>query len=153
MWESFSSFILRQRVLIIFVLAALTAFFGYHSRSVKMSYEMAQMLPESDSTLQVFNQFKAQFGQDGSIMVIGVKDDQLYELKNFQEWYKLSKRLKEVEGIDKVVSMANVYGLEKDKVNKRLVPYPVIANEPQTQMFMSCPFTKGLSTARIKRRL
>ena len=84
MWETFSSFILRQRVLIIFVLAALTAFFGYHSRSVKMSYEMAQMLPESDSTLQVFNKFKAQFGQDGSIMVIGVKDDQLYNLQNFQ---------------------------------------------------------------------
>ena len=59
---------------------------------------MAQMLPETDSTLQVFNQFKAQFGQDGSIMVIGVKDDQLYELKNFKEWYQLSKRLKEVEG-------------------------------------------------------
>ena len=74
------------------------------------------------------------FGQDGSIMVIGVKDDQLYELKNFKEWYQLSKRLKEVEGIDKVVSMANVYGLEKDKVNKRLVPYPVIAREPQSQI-------------------
>jgi len=133
MWEPFSSFILRQRVLIIFVLVALTAFFGYHSRSVRMSYEMAQMLPESDSTLQVFNEFKAQFGQDGSIMVIGVKDDQLYELRNFQEWYKLSKRLKEVEGIDKVVSMANVFGLEKDKANKRLVPYPVMANIPQTQ--------------------
>ena len=59
MWGSFSSFILRQRLVIIIIVALMTIFFGYHSRKVKMSYEMAQVLPQSDSTLQVFEQFKA----------------------------------------------------------------------------------------------
>lgn len=94
---------------------------------------MAQVLPKTDSTLQVFEKFKEQFGQDGSIMVIAVKDEQLYQLKNFNAWYGLSKRLKTVEGIDNVVSMATVFGLEKDKKNKKLLPTTIIQNAPESQ--------------------
>lgn len=94
---------------------------------------MAQVLPQTDSTLIAFNAFKDKFGQDGSIMVIGVKDEKLYELKHFNEWLALSNRLKKVEGIDNVVSLATVYGLKKDKVNKKLEPYPVIDKAPTTQ--------------------
>jgi predicted RND superfamily exporter protein len=133
MWGTFSSFILRQRYFIISIIAVLTVFFGYHARDVKMSYEMAQVLPESDSSMQVFLKFQKQFGQDGSIMVIAVKDSTLYQLDNFNDWLALSNSLKEVEGIDNVVSMATVFGLEKDSKEKKLSPYPVIAQAPVSQ--------------------
>lgn len=133
MWEKFSSFILRQRYIIVAVIISLTVFFGYHAKDIKLSYEMAQVLPQSDSTLQAFEKFKSRFGQDGSIMVIGVKDSNLYELENFNEWLSLSDRLKEVEGIDNVVSMATVYGLEKDTKERSLTPYPIIKEKPSSQ--------------------
>lgn len=94
---------------------------------------MAQVLPQTDSTLQAFEAFKKQFGQDGSIMVIGVKDQSFYQLENFNAWSALSKRLKEVEGIDNVMSITNLLGLEKDVENKRLVPYPIISENPNSQ--------------------
>lgn len=151
MWESFSSFILRQRFLIISIVVAITLFLGYHAQYVKMSYEMAQVLPQSDSSMVQFDAFKEKFGQDGSIMVVGVKDAELYKLSNFKKWYQLSNRLQEVEGIDKVVSMATVYGLEKDSKNKKLIPYPVFAKEPSSQVELdsllkevySLPFYEG----------
>ena len=152
MWEPFSSFILRQRVLIVTVVVAITVFFGYHAQFVKMSYELAQVLPKSDSTMIVFNKFKEQFGQDGSIMVIGVKDKELYKLSNFNEWIALSQRLKKVEGIDNVLSIATVYGLEKDQKNKKLIPYSIINSPPDSQKELDSllqeiyqlPFYKGL---------
>ena len=133
MWGTFSSFILRQRFAIIVVITLLTIFFGYNTQKVRMSYEMAQVLPKSDSTLQVFEKFKEQFGQDGSIMVIAVKDDKLYEIENFKAWYLLSKRLKGVEGIDKVASIGTILSLEKDAINKQLVPTPIFQEEPKSQ--------------------
>ncbi len=133
MWESFSSFILRRRIPIIFFLVVVTAFLGYHSRSLKLSYEMAQVLPETDSTILTFNRFTEQFGQDGSIMVIGVKDSTLLELDNFNAWIALSKRLKEVEGVDKVLSLSNIFYLEKDTEEKTLVPSLVFKDTPKTQ--------------------
>ena len=113
---------------------------------------MAQVLPQTDSTLITFNAFKDKFGQDGSIMVIGVKDEKLYELDYFNEWLALSDRLKTVEGIDNVVSLATVYGLKKDKVNKKLTPYPIIEKAPATQQELDSllseiydlPFYEGL---------
>ena len=102
MWGVFSSFVLRQRYFIISILVLATVFFGYHARNVKMSYEMAQVLPSTDSTLQVFEKFKNKFGQEGSLMVIGVQDSNLYELDHFNLWLQLSEDLKKVEGIDEV---------------------------------------------------
>lgn len=159
MWEPFSSFILRQRFLIISIVVAFTLFFGYHVRTVKMSYEMAQVLPQSDSSMIQFEAFKEKFGQDGSIMVIGVKNDNLYQLSNFTKWFNLSNRLQKVEGIDKVVSMATIYGLEKDSKNKKLVPYPVIPNAPSSQMELdsllkevyNLPFYEGFVFSKDKK--
>lgn len=133
MWDNFSSFILRRRYFILSVIVVLTVFLGFNARTVKMSYEMAQVLPQTDSTLQTFERFKEKFGQDGSIMVIGIKDPKLYELKYFNAWMSLSDRLLEVDGIDNVVSMANVYSLKKDTKAKRFETYQVIDEQPSTQ--------------------
>lgn len=120
---------------------------------------MAQVLPQSDSTMIAFNEFKEQFGQDGSIMVIGVKDSSLYELKNFNQWLALSDQLNKVEGIDNVLSIATVYGLKRDKVQKKLIPYQVIDSAPHTQLELDSllakvhelPFYNGLLFSEDKR--
>jgi len=133
MWEKFSSFILRQRYFILAMLILVTTFFGYHAQKVKMSYEMAQVLPKSDSTLKVFDDFKEMFGQEGSIMVIGVKDSNLYQLDNFNAWLALSKTLKEIEGVDKVMSIHSIFKLSKNTEEKRFEPQMLFEKSPTTQ--------------------
>lgn len=133
MWGVFSSFVLRQRYLIISILILATAFFAYHARNVKMSYEMAQVLPSSDSTLQVFEKFKDKFGQEGSLMVIGIQDSNLYELENFNRWLDLSTNLKTVEGIDEVVSVATLFRLEKNTSERKFEPQKLFNEKLQSQ--------------------
>lgn len=133
MWGVFSSFVLRQRYFIISILVLATVFFGYHARNVKMSYEMAQVLPSTDSTLQVFEKFKNKFGQEGSLMVIGVQDSNLYELDHFNLWLQLSEDLKKVEGIDEVVSVATLFTLEKNTEERKFVPQKLFDQHPKSQ--------------------
>jgi len=133
MWGVFSSFILRQRYVIIFIVAILTVFLGYHARKVKMSYELAQVLPETDSTMIAFQNFQDLFGQDGSVMVIGVKDSSLFQLQNFNAWLDLSEELKAVPGIDEVVSIGSIFSLEKNSLKKTLIPKEVISKKPESQ--------------------
>lgn len=151
MWDRFSSFILRQRYFIIVIVVLFTAVFGYWSRTVKMSYELAQVLPSTDSTLIEFENFKRQFGQDGSIMVIGVKDPQLYTVDKFNQWIDLSSRLQKVEGIDNVVSMANIFELQKDSEAKQFKTSRIVKGNVKTQAELdsildkiySLPFYEG----------
>lgn len=129
----------------------MTAFLAFWSRTVKMSYELAQVLPATDSTLIAFNNFQEQFGQDGSIMVIGVQDPKLYELDQFIQWISLSDRLNQVEGIDNVVSLANIFQLEKNTEERQFETKKIIENIPKSQSELdsllekiySLPFYKG----------
>ena len=50
MWKYLVRHILRNRLINIIVIALITVFMGWQATRVKMSYEMARMLPESDST-------------------------------------------------------------------------------------------------------
>lgn len=117
-----------------------------------MSYEMAQMLPKNDSTYLEFQAFKEKFGSDGSIMVIGVDDSSLFELENFQQWYTLTKDLKEIDGIDNVLSMTTIFNLRKNQQQRKFVPELIFKQEPKSQeeldslvnLVYSLPFYEGL---------
>jgi len=146
MWIKFSRIILRNRLLILIILGASTIFMGYQSQFAKMSYQLAQMLPETDSTFVEYEEFKATFGNDGSIIVVGIDDKKLYDLPNFNAWYDLAHNLKKIEtpfvkdgkklmvkGVSEALSIANAYTLHKNKAEKRFDFEQIIKQKPQTQ--------------------
>ncbi len=151
MWEKFASQILRKRHLIIVVMTVITLVMGYFASKTHMSYELAQMLPETDSTYIEFEQFKEQFGQEGSIMVLGVDDPRIYELENFNYWYELTFSLKEVVGIHDVLSLPAMINLKKNSEEKKFEPFRIFQQEPKSQKELdsllkvvhSLPFYEG----------
>ena len=164
MWVNFSRLILRNRTLILIILGLATIFMAYNAQFAKMSYQMAQMLPSSDTTFIEYENFKETFGNDGSIVVVGIDDERLYELKNFQAWYDLTYNIKNVEvdfkrndsdlvvhGVEEALSIANVYKLKRNKAEKRFDFEQVITQRPETQKELDSlkqeieglPFYKG----------
>ncbi|MBL4594531.1 MAG: MMPL family transporter [Flavobacteriales bacterium] len=111
-----------------------------------MSYQLAQMLPKSDSTYIEYQNFKSTFGKDGSIVVVGINNDKLFELENFNAWYDLTHNIKNIKvdfvinGKDTVVnsvtealSVANSYTLIKNKAEKRFDFEQIVKQKPTTQ--------------------
>ncbi|RYF73068.1 MAG: patched family protein, partial [Cytophagaceae bacterium] len=108
-WHSISSFILKNRILLVLAVLLSTGFMGYQARKVKLSYELAKILPVTDPDYQYYEAFKSRFGQDGNVMVLAIETDSMYQLGFFNDWYALSQKIKRIEGIKDVVSNANLY--------------------------------------------
>ncbi|OFY49171.1 MAG: transporter [Bacteroidetes bacterium GWF2_41_31] len=133
MWQFLVRLILRNRLTIIIVIGLLTAFMAWKGSEIKMSYEMARMLPESDPITQEYEHFKTQFGQDGSIIFIAIKDPRLYTLEHFNQWYDISYKVLDVPGVQEVVSTARVYNLVRNDSLKKFEFRNIVSSRPTTQ--------------------
>ena len=65
MWKFFSGSLLRNKAIYTSVVLIITAFMGYQTSQVELSYDFAQILPDTDSTFIEYQNFKKHFGEDG----------------------------------------------------------------------------------------
>lgn len=152
MWNLLVRFILRNRLGNLIAIILLTAFMGYQAVHVHLSYEMAQMLPASDTTSRAYDKFKATFGQDGTVLFIGIKDEKLFTLNEFNDWLQLTESLRKVDGVQEVLSIGKLYTLEKNDSTRKFDFKPLISAAPDTQaeldsirkLIYDLPFYDGL---------
>src|ERR1041384_3152597 len=104
----------------------------YTATFVKLSYETAKILPASDSTYQEYLEFKKKFGEDGSVMVIGYQSLDLFKLNTFNDWYDLSNSIKQIDGIQEVISTARSFHIVRNDSMQRLDFRPLVATKPTT---------------------
>lgn len=133
MWASIARFILRNRLAIIIVLGVLTSYMGYYALKAEITFETPKLLPENDSTTLEYVEFKRLFGQDGSVMVIGIPDDDLYTLQRFGDWYDLGDDIKKVIGVKAVVSVARLKNIVLNDSLGRFENSPLVTQKPTTQ--------------------
>ncbi len=106
-------------------LALVTAFMGYHARNTEMSFDFAKTVPADDLDMIEFQSFKELFGEDGNLVALGVLDSSIYEINNFKALNDLSMSLKELEGVNSVLSLPLVKRLEKNTEQKRFDIAPI----------------------------
>ena len=155
-WYNLSKIILKNRKTWLFVLLLTTLFMGFMASKITMSYELARILPKSDENFKIYEDFKKRFGEDGNVMVIAIESDKIYQLETFNQWYDLSKKIKHIDGIKNVLSNANLFGIEKDSIDKKFNFPPLVAKRPTTQAEVDSlkakidrlPFYKGVIYSR-----
>ncbi len=133
MWNKLATFIIRFRVLLVAVVIASTAFMAFEASKIELSYNFARILPSTDPVEKEYQEFRDLFGEDGSVMVIGWQDPELFQLNKFRDWYLLSEKIKATPGIKNVLSLAN---LQKVVLNDSLSQFdfrPVISKLPESQ--------------------
>lgn len=133
MWTKIARRILRNRITLLLVLGGITAFMAYQASYVQIAYEFAKLLPDNDPVSIDYQNFKKQFGQDGNVLVIGIQDEDLFNLEKYNDWYDLNKSIKAIDGIQEVVSVANLYNLVKNDSLNKFEFKPVVPEKPKTQ--------------------
>jgi uncharacterized protein len=126
-WHSLSLTILKNRPFFLAGVALMTIFMIIMAFKVQVSSELPKILPQTDSRFQLYESFKKRFGEDGSVMVVGVETDKMFQLPFFQQWQDLSKEIKAVTGIKDVVYAGNVQQVIKNDSAKRFDTKPLIA--------------------------
>lgn len=133
MWNKIATYIIRYRLLWVGLILVSSAFMAYQASKIELSYQFARILPSTDPIEKEYQEFRKLFGEDGSVMVIGWQDQNLFAADKFQDWYKLSQKIKQTTGIKNVLSLANLSKVVRNDSAKRFDLVPIIKQEPTSQ--------------------
>lgn len=133
MWQFIVRLILRNRLAILIIIGLLTILMGYLGSNIKMSYEMARMLPASDPISVEYDDFKKQFGLDGSVIFVAIQDPELFTVDHFNSWYELSMEVLDINGVQEVVSVAHLYNLIRNDSLKKFQFLPIVSKKATSQ--------------------
>ena len=126
LWESIARIILNNRILIIISLILATYFFSTHWHKIKFTYTEANLLPETHEENLKYNSFTSKFGEEGNLIVIGIKDSLLFTLENLNAWNKLSNSFKNLPQVETVIAFGDLQKLIKDKNTRQFYIEPFI---------------------------
>lgn len=132
-WQATSQFILKNRTVLLGLVVLLTGFMGFQASKVRLSYELAKILPASDTNFQLYEAFKARYGEDGNVLVMGVATDQMFQREVFSDWYELNQAIKKIEGVKEVVSNASLREIVRNDSLKRFDFVPIVVQKPRLQ--------------------
>lgn len=133
MWQKIAGFILRKRTGILIFLGLFTALCGYYATKVSISYDFAKVIPKDDSDYIDYMQFKGRFGEDGSVLMMGVRSDQLFQKDFFNAYFDLCQKLEATEGVEKVVSITKIYTIGRNEEKHKLEIVPVFSHRIRSQ--------------------
>ena len=109
MWHKLAASVLKFRLPLLILVAAITAFMAYKAKDVELTYSFAKVIPTDNPKYLDYLRFKEKFGEDGNVLVLGVLPKNLFDYKFFKSWYELADSLKHLEGIEDVLSICKSY--------------------------------------------
>ncbi|MCC8359814.1 efflux RND transporter permease subunit [Salinimicrobium sediminilitoris] len=156
-WNTVARTILRNRILILILIAAATIFLGLQWKNMKFSFTEANLLPDDDPINLQYQEFLDKFGEEGNVIVLAVKDSALFSPENFMAWNSLAEKLDSFPEVEFSVGIGNLQKLQKfeDPGRFEMVPF-VTEPQPNTkqvreyreELFQDLPFYEGLVYSR-----
>lgn len=132
-WPRTARIILRNRILILMIIAAITVFFGFQWQNMRFSNTQANLLPDDHPINLEYEEFLKQFGEEGNAIVLAIRDSNLFTPENFNRWNVLSKQLAAFPEVEFVISTDNLQELVKDNESQEFVLTPFLKEEPKDQ--------------------
>jgi len=152
MWQRLGAWVIKNRVVLLIILVISTSIMGYFASQVKLSYEFSKAIPTDNAKYVAYQAFKQKFGDDGNLLVIGIKTDKLFELNTFKAYQTLQTNLKKISNVEDVLSIPTAINLQKDELTEQLSTYKIFADSIGSQAdldvakanFLSLPFYTSL---------
>lgn len=125
-WEIVARLILRNRIIIIIAITLVTYFFSFQWDKMRFTYTEANLLPDDHEVNLEYNAFLEKFGEEGNLIVLGVKDSTLFSVEKLNAWNKLSTSFKNEKEVETVVSISDLQKLVKNTTKKQFDLEPFI---------------------------
>ncbi|MHB1922353.1 MAG: efflux RND transporter permease subunit [Chitinophagaceae bacterium] len=152
MWQRLAAIVLKFRLYFLVTLAGFTIVMAYYAKKVQLSYDFVKAIPTDNPKYQQYLSFKKQFGEDGNLLVIGVKTPQFFQLNFFRAYARMEEQIRKIPAVQQVLSIPSAINLVKEEATHQLKSAPVFAQIPGSQhqldslrdIFLSLPFYRGL---------
>ena len=148
-WETVARLILRNRIGILISITIATIFFGLQWDKMRFTYTEANLLPDDHEINLEYNAFLKTFGEEGNLIVLGVKDSSLFTVEKLNAWNKISSDFKAYSEVETVVAIKDLQKLVKNKQKKQFDLKPFIKDSIssitqlealQKELFQQYPF-------------
>ena len=153
-WEFIARIVLKNRLAILCVILIITVFLGLQWKNIQFSFTEANLLPDDNNVNKEYNAFLDKFGEEGNLIVVGVKDDAFFTPKSFAAWNKLMTEIKAQKEVDLVVSINDLKQLKKNDSLQTFELVPFVDVQKTTDkgylqsikkdLFQNMPFYEGL---------
>lgn len=150
MWKLLAQFILRFRAPILFVLLILTVIMGLFASKAKMKYDMGSAIPIDNPKYIEHLNFKKMFGEDGTMMVVGFDQQNVFEPTFFNEFKAWQQEIKKIDGVDNMLCIPTAINVRKQETDStsKLVAEPIFTDtknlDSSIKEFLNLPLYKYL---------
>ena len=125
-WDIIARLILRNKIAILVSIIIITIFFSLQWKNMRFTYTEANLLPDDHEVNITYKNFLKIFGEEGNLIVLGVKDSTLFTVEKLNAWNNLSDSFKKYTEVETVVSIKDLQKLVKDTINEKFVLEPFI---------------------------
>ncbi|WP_370477181.1 efflux RND transporter permease subunit [Tamlana flava] len=148
-WSVTARLILRNKIVILVGIIVATFMLAQKWENMRFTYTEANLLPDDHEVNMVYNNFLKTFGEEGNLVILGVKDSTLFTVEKLNAWNKLSHSFKENEAVETVISLRDLQKLVKDTKNEKFELEPFIIDSIisisqietlQNELFEQYPF-------------
>ncbi|TDE06520.1 efflux RND transporter permease subunit [Flavobacterium hiemivividum] len=153
-WEFIARIVLKNRIIILGVIAFITLFLALQWKNIQFSFTEANLLPDDHIVNTEYNAFLDMFGEEGNLIVVGVKDDTFFTPKAFAAWTKLMNEFKAQKEVDLIISINDLKKLQKNENLQTFELLPFVDSKKTTNqdylntvkkdLFENMPFYEGL---------
>jgi uncharacterized protein len=153
MWKRIAIWTLKNRLVILIVLALSTAIMGYFASKVQINYEYTTAIPQSSPKLQTYKAFKKMFGEDGNLVVLGFDNAPIANPAFFTDFKTFCADLKQINGVVNTLSVPTALNIKKvvNGEEEKLEAYNVFENtnnadslKRSLNAFFNLPFYKNV---------
>ena len=132
-WTRVSRIILKNRYLILILIAIATAFLVSQMKHMRFSYTEANLLPEDHEVNIQYNKFLEIFGEEGNLILLAIKDSTVFTPEKFNAWNSLAKSFDSLSEVEFTLSIADVKTLKADRKNRKFILEAIYEGELKTQ--------------------
>ena len=152
-WDGIARIILRNRLFILLLIVGVTVFLASQWQYMRFTYTEANLLPDDHEVNIEYQAFLDKFGEEGNLIVLGVKDSSLFTPKVLNKWNALSTAISKYDAVALSVSLKDLKLLDKQENPKRFDLKPFITNNIKDEaeakkyhdeLFNNLPFYEGL---------
>lgn len=152
-WNTVARIILRNRILILFIILAVTVFLGLQWKNMRFSYTEANLLPDDDRINLEYLDFVQKFGEEGNVIVMAVNDSSLFTPEKFRAWNDLARTIEAYDEVEYALSIGDLQRLQKFEEPSRFEMVPLVTTttpdslqveEYREEIFNRLPFYEGL---------
>ncbi|UGS23451.1 efflux RND transporter permease subunit [Flavobacterium channae] len=152
-WNYIAGKILRNRVFLLILILLFTIFMGFQWKNMRFTFTEANLLPDDHEVNIQYNSFLEKFGEEGNLVVLGFKDKNFFNEKNYRAWEKFTADIKKDKSTELTLSIEDLQVLEKDTVAKKFKLVSFINNdsisdtylkEKEKEFFNDLPFYEGM---------